>query len=566
MRVVPPQNIIDERFEIITVGYFSPEQGLIHLLVPSTIGDLHPHVIALHEHTHRDLTILSELGFFETLLGKLATFIIPPPREAVRTRKILENIVANSWIVHESAAVFCSLILAFANCPEKLSDYLGSLPDSYRSAFNVYHRLLGVPVIGEENEAESWALVEIARTISQAALDVPILMTFESYARVSEASVATFLKQENPDYRQEQILTKLVKKGTLTELTEVAKSFLKQQISKVSQDPRTKLRILTQLDEVIMNKLHEQIPEIIALRSASERYQQQKKVFANWQREWISRGYKRANLLQLTPLNGPSLDMIGVMESMVVEIIPVLQEIPFLTPRFSSLRPESVSKHVKALRDIDSDLIVCILYNPTEKPVEITSNVILEAGHCGFLSLPWKWHSNASMIGDIWKVASEEALTRPSFASCPIEQVQDLINAYASPNIVWVSLLEMEEMVLSTDKKLPTIEGMRFVCATSSTVKQFLRKCERLAKDDNLKVWFTVFEQATFAVAFSVNTATFYVFPITYATTALIFEALTQIKGIAFVYEGDELQSEKDVLADLLALFYGASPQLQETF
>ena len=202
------KGFIDERARLITTGYFLPGHATTVQHVASLVKDIHGGVTQVHEETHRDLTKLSELGLFEILIGSLIAFIDAPVSAEERSRKILRLIVEKSWMTHESAAVYYPVIQVFGNSPDKCSEYINTLPDEYKIAFYKYSDIIGSPTEGMD-KLRMQALSSLAMCISIAALNVPILAHFKSYAQVSQKEVARFLGQHNPDARQEELLMQL---------------------------------------------------------------------------------------------------------------------------------------------------------------------------------------------------------------------------------------------------------------------------------------------------------------------------------------------------------------------
>lgn len=556
MHTTPRKSAINERITRIILGYFLPQRVATHISVSSLVQDSHPTTTQVHEEMHRDLTKRSELGFFEILIGSLITFIGAPHSEVEKSYKILQLTVNSSWTAHESAAVYGSVIQLFGNSPDKFSRYMNDLPEDYKVACHKYCDTIGWPTQGMDNIRVA-ALSLLAGTISTAALNVPILARFESYAQVSEESVTDFLRQHNPDVRQEKILMQVSDKRIVGHLLETAESLIREQIeqrSRVSAREQKSawmewIETARCVNEAIGNKLQVLMPQMVLWVPIEQHIKQMQMVFERWRSEWVSRGYKNAEAFEITfyedteDARRKNLDLF--LKRAVVEI--PAGTMPFYRGEFAYLPAWRLGEHVEAVRAIHADLLVSVTYRPPES--------------LGFGTCPYQWHGIDRLHSIAEKIKSN-ALAGRHWFSCPIEHAQQIVNTLSSLNTVWARWFEDEEEIIESGKKLPNFPGLSFICATRCTVGKVIEICEQLAKQVCLTVFFwaampdrPLEAQSIFVVAVLPDKSTFYVFPVTYAMTGFIEEALKDIETIILVKEADEVPNF-DILKDIGTFFF----------
>lgn len=569
------RGFIDERIRQITLGYFSPKEARTHVYVSSLVKDTHALITQVHEEIHRDLTKRSELGFFQTLLGSLITFVDAPSSEVEKSYEILGLTIKNSQMAHESAAVYSSVIQAFGNSPNEFLVYMRDLPDEYKAACYKYCDILGWPTKGMDKIRIS-ALSLLAGCISTAALNVPILAHFKSYARVSEESVSNFLKEHNPDVRQEEILMRLKDQKIQSHLLELAESFLREQTVRRSRvtdhDQKAiwmeQIEIARRLTETIGNKLQALMPEMVLWVPIGQHVKRLKAVSDRWRREWVSREYKNAELYEIAVYDGAedaerkNLDLF--LQHAVVEIPP--GSTPFYQRQFAYLPTQRVREHIEAVRAIHGDLLVSVAYNVSEAAIELAPGVRREPGSLKFATCPWQWHGG-DRLDSISEKVKDNVRAGPHFFFCPTKHAQEVIDALASLNTVWVRWLVGEEEMIRSGKKLPYFLGLSFICAEHCSIKKVIETCQQLAGKAGLTVFFStasskpseLVRQSIFLVAVLPGKATFYIFPVTYAMSGFIEEALKNTDAITFLEKEDEVKGlgNFDILNDIRFFFYG---------
>ena len=566
MDIAKTKDLINERVRQITFGYSWPGEQKTHIYVASLTRDPDATVTVLHERQHLNLTEGCELGFFETLLGKLITFVDAPPDEIRKAHNIINLTIQNSWMAHESCATYCSVMMSFGLSPAKFSKYYNKALKhnrNYRAAWHTYADIFGGPVEGGR-ETRILASSYLAECISKAALDVPILGRFRSYAEISEKNVAHFLQEHNPDLRQNKILRQLKERRILGSLREKAESFLTSHTAehgnhiKLREDLKEQAIIGSHLQKVIMNELHRLMPEIIFWCPIDQRIRQLQEAGENWRSEWVYRGYKNAELLEIGAYAGPE-DVIEEIqdeetEQAGIDIFPeVATLMPFYRRKSAHIPLCSVPQHVETLRAIRSDLFVLVIYNP-------------EAQSILFKTSPWQFQG-VDRVKDILVASHSNVLAGSCLFSCSVEKVQETIAMLTRLNTIWIQWLGNQNAWVDSGKKLPSLKGSNFVLGANITIGQAIAHCTQLVSEDNLAIslWganndATEWEGNTLLIVAMVpNKATYYIFPTTYFHALLFIEAFEDLSNVTFLEEANSVEAIKDIdlLPHIMFLFYG---------
>lgn len=580
------EDFINERVRLITLGETLAGEELIHVYLPTFTKAHHMGITLTHEGLHLELIRNSELGWFEAAFGKLYQRVVvapDPDAEVEKAYNILRHIAENSWMTHESYAEYGSVMQAFGDSPAQFSAYINDnlLPSDYRTALLTYCNVIGAPTKGMERTRIS-VLCHLAACVSEAALNIPILTRFKSYAEVSEQSVADFLRQHNPDNRQKEILNRLRDQALLNNLLEKAESFVKEKIAKHSQDAvqgqkgaldslKDAVAIGWHTKEFIAKELKTLIPQVVSWVPVDQRLKQAQAILESWRSEWISCGYENATLLRFESYIGSDDALMKSVDSFLrtakTEISPISkgQKSLFYKRGFWILPLHKVKQHIEAVKAIHADLLVCVEWNAGKTPIRVFPSVMLEAQSAGFYILPWQWNGD-DKLESIYAATRANPLVGPCFFSCPITLAQKSIDAFGALNTVWVRWLELDESLTNSGKKLPNFRGLSFICAAGSTIEQIIQKCEQFAEEGNLNIFFAsassgtmeLEAEAVFVVAVLPNKTTFHIFPNTFVGATLIKEALRNIDTVAFLKEPDKIRTigNIDVLSNIMHFFY----------
>lgn len=572
---------IKERISQIA-GWYSAIDDSVHVSIPTFTKNPYGQITHIHEELHKELTRGSELGFFELLLGRLISFVVAPSLEVKKAYNILGLTVKNSWMTHESRAVYGSIMTSFVNSPDRCLDIIKHLPNNYKTAYQKYSDIIGSPT-DKLRITRILALHHLAGSISKAALNVPIVTRFKSYKEVSDENVADFFGQYNPDIRQSKILEQLNRRQEdLNLILEKAESFLKKQIvfdNKYLENTRESLEVIKEFirigfrleDDIIMKELRVLLPQIVCningwWFSYNQTFERRRQMFNNWRHEWVSRGYKKAELLEFE--SRTTLEE-AIEESIEKSIDEILKEStiiaspfersPLSRYTFKDISPYSIKQRIEAIRKIYDKLLVLVSYNPSKTTLQVGPETRLLPQSVIFEICPWRF-DRLQWI----KIIDERINYR---YSCMVEHAQKIINLFTNLNTIWIRWLELEDLMKNSGKLLD-FKDLSFICAVWCSISKIIEKCKWLAINDKLTAFFVsegpeLFktQNTTFIIGVLPKKETYYIFPLPFTPYGDIItkKTLNNTNNITWLERKEEIMEIKnlDILLGVISIVYG---------
>jgi hypothetical protein len=177
------------------LGYYAPGKRPT-IIDPTSNGSI-AEAIMVHEQVHQTLTINTTYGYLTQLLNALAR-----RGHHVDELRLFE---AEQWDLHEAAATYSELGLVAGKYPDQFERAIHELPSesvgdpAYRECFDFLNRLLPIDITSPLSLLSAQCDLVVAMAI--VALCTDCLKRFSRPELLSPQSVASYLREQSPNYR-----------------------------------------------------------------------------------------------------------------------------------------------------------------------------------------------------------------------------------------------------------------------------------------------------------------------------------------------------------------------------
>lgn len=554
--------------ENILYGNYSPLKGVTNQISPIASGDPFPTITAVHESIHRDLTVASEIGFFEMLLSqfltiKTTTFQISLKRRINEMRSVLKQIITASWMTHESAATYSSIIAELGNRKEELWQYLEILPSTYQEAYSKFSYTFGDCY---NNELEGLVKGQIAKNISRAALDVPILTTFPSFKDVKEKKIRDFLIANHPDKRQEEILESINKKKLQNILVKKSITYLEEngmtslKLQGISITMETFIKLVSKLDLFILEELKNFFPDLVTTDIAIQK-SLRKETTGIWNKDWQVYGIE-VDYQHFEPEKDSSLETDSLLDNQT-SIVPINKSY-LLRKYFTPLPLKEVPKYVETIKKVGADLVIFISHFKNSSPIKISDNYDHPANQILFFTYPWQWEGDDRMEV-ITNSKDENQYMELLALSCSENDLDQLLKYLADVKIVWLISNNNFNKLKASQRNINPRMGWVLVYRYSSSPRQILQVCSEKFASDELGVIFYAKpdersgDKLLFVLLILEDKRQVHIFPFSFPSiiAALLQEKLNKLPKVN-IWDGEKVMSSglASILADIVLMFF----------
>ena len=564
MNMNAPRSHVEERMNLLTLGYFSPLDHTVHQFLPSMTGDSNALVTAAHEATHRDLAVSSDLGFFERLLGAFVTFRFPATQSvgshrAKQLRSVLEESIRSSWHTHESAATYCSITQFFGENNAERASYLTSLPSDYRAAYDIYGKVFcGLSAVSIKFQLGR----QLAKNVSRVALDIPVWNAFRSFDSVTPENAAVFFAHYSPDQRQLKLLERLAEPGCLERLMHGGEAFLRKhelagQTTNYIHGLADVVKLWSELDMFFLSELRRSFPDLV-LCDVRQQLQLRRELWESWREDWSAFGVEAE-----VDIYDPSENAEREVDSMLdasVEIGPAgdtfFGQIPF-----TSRTTQDVEDYVATLARHGSGLVVSVMPFASNQSVKLGHRT-LPPKHLIMYTHAWQWGGDDRM-NQIFAAIKSEPLMRPASILCAWQELAYVTAAIERVDTVWLRDYELEQIARGRfGYHMPPLKGWSLISRHRSSARDILDVCACLSSVGDVGAFVLAREKqssipdAEFVVLVEARHKV-HLFPFAAHLHLHLFEMVHRLPRVRW-WSRDEVSDSGlgEVLRDVVAIFF----------